>query len=774
MVVNFFGAQNAPLHKEEIMQIKRFLSIALAVVLLISCMAFIVACDNNDTSTEPPTAAPTEEPTNAPTEEPTDEPTQAPTEEPTEDPTEPPVDTTVEYTVTVLDTDGNPVSGIRVVICKDDTCFNPIVTNADGVASMKLEEMDGYKGKVSKADGYEFTDEYTVFASGETSITIVITKICLHENTEALAAVEPTCTEKGLTEGSKCADCGVVLVEQTEIEATGHTEEIIPATVSCKKDGLSEGKKCSVCGEILVAPVEMEMLPHTPGEEATCTTAQKCTVCLTVLVRKLGHRYDSPYEAACTACGEGERTVPTQVGATFFDTFKVGYSNEKSFATYTTSNFTGAAISSVNKENGEITFSSLFAGISVSVTGYAGFSANIKNFGYYFDGDYANPQISQAHDASAAMKDAAGNRAKAFNITAQTAGLETGEHEITFFVEFTDGQYIDLTTWTVSVVGRDDSTDKPAANVIIISGQSNAFGASPILNVDAQYKNKTYNNVYIHYNNINVDGAGLWQTMTSNNGFEIYRSGVGGGAYGYIGPEFGIVEYLTANGYTTDAPLYIIKFTAAGTYLNGQWFPTDSTFDLDPSGLVQDMGDYLYNQMVSYIYDSLAVISKDYNPQIQAFFWVQGESDANYGINSVAKAYGEYEQKLVGSLRSDFENFTSDSGISFVNYAIQEEAEGTPGGLFPQQYTKWTYADIVNGSKKENCGFWYDPETEEVLFENDSPNIEDSYLVCSDSLVSKGTANEEPDFAHLCGPDMFRLGLWMGEGMLFLKSLNPS
>ena len=724
-----------------------------------------------DEPTEAPTDEPTEAPTDEPTEAPTDEPTEAPTDEPTEDPTEPPVDTTVEYTVTVLDTDGNPVSGIRVLISNDDTCFNPIVTNADGVASMKLEEMDGYKGKVSKADGYEFTDEYTVFASGETSITIVITKICVHENTEALAAVEPTCTEKGLTEGSKCVDCGVVLIEQTETEALGHTEEIIPATVSCIKDGLSEGKKCSVCDEILIAPVEVEALPHTPGAEPTCTTSQKCTVCLKVLALKLGHRYNSPYETACSVCGEGERTVPTQVGATFFDTFKVGYSNEKSFATYTTSNFTGAAISSVNKENGEITFSSLFAGISVSVTGYAGFDANIKNFGYYIDGDYNNSCVSKAANATSEIKGVAGSKAKIFNIVVHTGDLTAGEHEITFFVEFNNGQYVDLTKWNVNIVEIEDSSNKPAANVIIISGQSNAFGASPIYNIDSQYKNKTYNNVYIHYNNINVDGTGLWQTMISNNRFEQYRAGLGGGAFynAYIGPELGIVEYLSANGYTDDAPLYIIKFTAAGTYLNGQWFPTDSSYDLDPYGLVNDMGDYLYEQMSSYICESLAIISEDYNPQIQAFFWVQGESDAAHMID-VAQTYGAYERKLVASLRSDFSEYASESGISFVNYAIQETEEGTPGGNFAMEYVKWTHAEIVNGCKKENCGYWFDPEAEEQLVKNYSAYIEDSYLVWSDSLVSKGTAGEEADFAHLCGSDMFQLGLWMGEGMFYLKS----
>ncbi len=761
------------------MQFKRFLSVALAVVLLITCTAIAVACDDNNTPTETPSKAPTEAPTQAPTEAPSQAPTEVPSETPTEKPTEPPVDTRVDYTVTVRDTDGNAVSGVRVVICQDTNCFNPIITNADGVATMKLEPAEDYKAKVSKADGYEFTDEYTAFANGETSIVIVITKICEHENTETLAAVDPTCTETGLTEGSKCADCGEILVEQTETQALGHTEEIIPATVSCSKKGQTEGKKCSVCGEILVAPVDAEKLPHTPGAEPTCTTAQKCTVCLAVLNQKLGHRYDTPYAETCDVCGEGPRTIPEFEAAPFFDTLKVGYSNVKSFATLTSGELMGATISSVDITNGKVEFSSLFAGMSVSITGYAGFNANIVNFGYYIDDDYANAQKSPALDPTDDMKTAAGRRARAFNITAQTKGLSTGEHTITFFAEFAKGIYVDLTTWNINVVGRDDSTDKPVANVIIISGQSNAFGASPIFNVDKQYVNKAYNNVYIHFNNINVvddssaDG-GTWQTMFSNNGFEAYRGGMGGGAPGFIGPEHGIVEYLTANGYTDDAPLYIIKFAAAGTYLNGQWLPTDSNYDLDPKGLVKDLGDYLYNLMLSYAYESLALISKDYNPQITGFFWVQGESDASH-MPDVAEAYARYEQLLVSSIRTDFEEYANENGIAFVNYAIQESLEGDPTGAFPFDYTQWTYAEIVNNGKESNCeyGFDYDPESSSggELIINETPSIENSYLVAADELLSKGSAGEDRDFAHLCGPDMFKLGLLMGEGLMFLEAL---
>ncbi len=785
------------------MQLKRFLSIALAVVLLISCMAFIVACNDEETPTETPSAAPTDAPTSVPTEAPTDE----------------PVDTKVEYTVTVKDTDGNTVSGARVTICSEASCFNPIVTDSEGVVSMKLEPADGYKAKVSKADGYTFSDEYTFFESGETSIVIIITKICEHENTEKLAAVAATCTSDGLTEGSKCADCGEVLVAQTKLDALGHTEEIVKEAVeatctstgltaevkcsvcketlsaqteiaildhkpevieavapTCKLDGSTEGSKCSLCNEYIVEPKKIDKIPHTPGPEATCTSVQSCTVCNYTMKRCIPHSYANPYGGVCLVCGGAEREIPAQVGNSFFDTITVGNSNTVSFDNFTSGEFPGVVISSVDKESGVVNFSSLFAGMSVSVSGYAGFDTTISNFGYYIDGDHANSVTSAAGKASNEIKEAAGKKAKVFNITVNTKGMTTGDHQITFFAQFGNGVYVDLTTWNVTILGKDDSSNKPVANVIIISGQSNAFGASPITNV-SQYNNKVYNNVYIHYNNINVDN-GTWKTFFANNGFDAYRGGMGGGGYGYIGPELGIVEYLTANGYTNDAPLYIIKFTAAGTYLNGQWFPTTNTtpgHNLDPEGLVSDMGDYLYNQMFAYICESLAMISKDYNPQIQSFFWVQGESDA--GALDVAQEYVEYEQLLVNSIRSDFKNYASSDGISFINYAIQKTLEGDPNGKnFPHDHAVWPHAEALNNSKKANCEYWFDYDNDGELISNDKANIESSYLILADNLLTKASVGEDmfmPDYAHLCGPDMFKLGYMMGEGMLFLEEISP-
>ncbi len=78
-------------------------------------------------------------------------------------------------------------------------------------------------------------------------------------------AVEPTCTEDGLTEGSHCFRCGEVLIAQITLPVVDHTIVIDPAVEpTVTSTGLTEGKHCSVCGTILVAQQIVDKLP-TPG-----------------------------------------------------------------------------------------------------------------------------------------------------------------------------------------------------------------------------------------------------------------------------------------------------------------------------------------------------------------------------------------------------------------------------------------------------------------------------------------------------------------------------
>ena len=127
-----------------------------------------------------------------------------------------------------------------------------------------------------------FTDVYSI---EETRYIAASESECVHEYVAVVTA--PTCTEGGYTTYT-CSLCGDSYISN-ETEALGHSVVTDPAVDStCEETGLTEGSHCSVCGEILTA---QEIVPATGHswdggvvtKEATTTEegimTYTCTVC---------------------------------------------------------------------------------------------------------------------------------------------------------------------------------------------------------------------------------------------------------------------------------------------------------------------------------------------------------------------------------------------------------------------------------------------------------------------------------------------------------------
>lgn len=316
------------------------------------------------------------------------------------------------------------------------------------------------------------------------------------------------------------------------------------------------------------------------------------------------------------------------------------------------------------------------------------------------------------------------------------------------------------------------------ANVIILAGQSNAYGISPLTNeVKATIGDTDFSNIKIKYTNINSDdGVNNWRVHFSNSEFETFRLGIGGQADRWFGPELGVAYYLATNEATKDETWYIIKTTASGTFLGGQWLydTTGKYFNATNAGdIKKDLGVYLADGMMDLVSADLEVIANKHglnNVNIRSFMWMQGESDAS--IKETAEQYGELENILINRVRTELGGYDNEGGIPFVDGAIAAYKSGV---------NIWPYADIVNSAKASNATYWYIPEnttgnvinkTTAGLYANDGSSatkLTESIWIDTSTCISKlenNNENNENDGYHYCGEAMLKLGIWFAQGML--------
>ncbi len=317
------------------------------------------------------------------------------------------------------------------------------------------------------------------------------------------------------------------------------------------------------------------------------------------------------------------------------------------------------------------------------------------------------------------------------------------------------------------------------ANVIILAGQSNAYGASPLTDaVRTTVGNTDFSNIQIKYNNINTSDGVNWQTLFSNEGFETFRLGIGGQGDAWFGPEVGVAYQLASDEKTKDETWYIIKYTAAGTFLGGDWlYDTTGKYsnENNHANIYNSLGGYLADNMVNYVNEALDEIESKHgnNINVRSFMWMQGESDAGFEV--WANQYGDLQNILVNRVRTEFEGRDKDNSIGFVDGAIAAYKDGI---------NTWTYSDTVNTHKSNNASLWYVPantsknvinKTAAGLYQNATSSatiLPNSIWVDTSTCLSKlenNNENGENDGYHYCADSMLRIGIWFAQGMLTIS-----
>ena len=151
------------------------------------------------------------------------------------------------------------------------------------------------------------------------------TIIPIHKHSlEKVSAVAATCTSTGNTEHYKCEDCGKLFSDPAgtkEITAesviTGmlpHSPKELPAVeATCENTGLSAGSKCENCGTIIIEQTVIAARGHDfisgMWKYDTAQHWKKCSRC-DMTDAKAAHVYEDDSDASCNVCGYNRNIAP--------------------------------------------------------------------------------------------------------------------------------------------------------------------------------------------------------------------------------------------------------------------------------------------------------------------------------------------------------------------------------------------------------------------------------------------------------------------------------
>ncbi len=141
-----------------------------------------------------------------------------------------------------------------------------------------------------------------------------VCEICGESYGEALGhdivideAVEPTCTETGLTVGSHCSRCDDATLPQSEIGVKGHSfSDMEGLAPTCTEDGYTDYMICDICQHVEgkdVIPAEHKWV------DATCTAPKTCSECSTT-EGDVAEHIDANLDITCDFDGCTHRILP--------------------------------------------------------------------------------------------------------------------------------------------------------------------------------------------------------------------------------------------------------------------------------------------------------------------------------------------------------------------------------------------------------------------------------------------------------------------------------
>lgn len=271
------------------------------------------------------------------------------------------------------------------------------------------------------------------------------------------------------------------------------------------------------------------------------------------------------------------------------------------------------------------------------------------------------------------------------------------------------------------------------AKIIVLAGQSNAVGVGYVKYLSRHFSEAKVNQFKQGYDKILMN---YYSHDMKSEGFVKTTINCAEKSKDTFGPEVGIADYLSEK--YPDEKIFIVKCAVGGTNIFHDWLSPSNKGEYNEAafGFGNTEGEnyrkagWHFNELMKILDESISILeNQGYDPEICAFCWMQGESDA-FETYTVEK-YGERYENMLKDLNEKFGKYMEncvyiDAGISEV----------------------WQYYKEINAFKEKHA--------------KETPN---SFYIdtIAEGLVTSKEPEEEVDIAHYDSDCTIKLGYLFAE-----------
>lgn len=234
------------------------------------------------------------------------------------------------------------------------------------------------------------------------------------------------------------------------------------------------------------------------------------------------------------------------------------------------------------------------------------------------------------------------------------------------------------------------------AKIIILAGQSNAVGVAHTKYLSRHFGAEKVEKFKEGYDGILIN---YYSHDMKSDGFVKTTLGCAEKGKDTFGPEVGIADYL--NEKCPNEKIFIVKCAVGGTNIFYDWLPPSCKGEYqkeafgfgDEESEFYRKGGWLFNELLKILGESISILeNQHYEPEICAFCWMQGESDALE--TATVEKYGVRYKNLLKDLNEFFGKYMKncvyiDAGVSEmwqyygeINAWKQEHAKKTPNSFY--------------------------------------------------------------------------------------------